>query len=134
LLAGKQFTKWKHVIRVNLALGRIAAQSHGSDAGLAVDGNRNTFSDTGHRSSNPWWQVSIDSHFTITNIIMHNRFDMYTERLTNFTIEIFQDDTELYKVTFHDQIPAETMHITDIDVTESQMIPNVGVDVKITLN
>ena len=136
LLAGKQFTKWKHVRRVNLALGRTATQSHRSDAGLAVDGNRNTFSNTGIEN-NPWWQVSIHPNFVVTDIIMHNRFDMYTNRLTDYTIQILQETQPhniLFQERFRGQTPSETMHVTDIDITESAMVDGLHYFVRITLN
>jgi|AntRauTorckE5430_2_1112549.scaffolds.fasta_scaffold01727_4 hypothetical protein len=133
MLAGRQFTKWKHVRRVNLAIGQPTSQIHKLDAELAVDGNRNTFSNTGKRN-NPWWQVQINQSFTVTDIVMHNRFDVYTDRLTAFTVRIFQGETELYKESFQNQIAAETMYIEDIDIDESLLDDDEQMFVRITLD
>jgi hypothetical protein len=134
MLAGKQFTTWKHVVRRNLALGQPAIQSAlNENAALAVDGNKNTYTDTGHQNQ-PWWQVSIENTFVVTDIIINSRFDMYVDRLTDFTITISQNSNVLYQKRFQGDA-VQVFHVKDIDIQESLIYNGSGrIYVRITLN
>jgi len=136
MLAGKQFTTWNHVVRRNLALGRPATQSalnENENAALAVDGNKNTYTDTGLQNQ-PWWSVTIENTFVVTDIIINSRFDMYVDRLTDFTITISQNSHVLYQETFQGDA-VQVFHVTDIDIQENEILSNnYPIQVMITLN
>jgi len=134
MLAGKQFTTWKHVVRRNLALGRPATQvSPYVNAALAIDGNKNTYTDTGLQNQ-PWWEVSIENTFVVTDIIINSRFDMYVDRLTDFTITIRQNSNVLYQKIFQGDA-VQIFHVKDIDMNENLIYNDSGpIYVGITLN
>ena len=134
MLAGKQFTTWKHVVRRNLALGRPATQvSPYTNAALAIDGNKNTYTDTGLQNQ-PWWEVSIANTFVVTDIIINSRFDMYVDRLTNFKITICQNSNVLYQKFFQGDA-VQVFHVKDIDMNENLIYNDSGpIYVRITLN
>jgi len=134
MLAGKQFTTWKHVVRRNLALGRPATQSAPNEnAALAVDGNKNTYTDTGLQNQ-PWWEVTIENTFVVTDIIINSRFDMYVDRLTDFSITISQNSNVLYQETFQGDA-VQIFHVKDIDMNKNLIYSDSGpIIVRITLN
>ena len=136
LVAGSQFTVWNHVKRANLALDQPTSQSGSGPrhAGLAVDGNTNSFTDTG-AEIDPWWQVQIASDLRITDIIIYNRFDLLTERLDDFSVFILTNDGNeniIYEQNYLDQA-SEIFHISHIELDESQIV-EAGLQVKIQLN
>ena len=78
----------------NIALGKRVSQSstaYDGFASKAVDGNTNgnfenqsvTHTDF---QSKPWWQVDLDSEETIRQIIIYNRTDTASDRLSNFHV------------------------------------------------
>ena len=78
----------------NLALGKPAVQSStgsGGDASRAVDGNTNgnfagnSVTHTGSENQ-PWWQVDLGSVHQIGAIILWNRTDCCSFRLSNFYV------------------------------------------------
>jgi hypothetical protein len=80
----------------NLALNMPAAQSStalGAGAGNAVDGN--TDGDITHHSvthteiqKNPWWQVDLGSSVNIKSVVIWNRTDAVSERLSDYWVFI----------------------------------------------
>ena len=59
---GKKFKKWDNVKKVNLAISGLPSQAVGegnqADAALAIDGNPNSFSNSG-KLENPRWKVQL---------------------------------------------------------------------------
>jgi len=140
MLAGKQFTRWNNVKRINLALANrdSVEQSHNTadnnaDALLAVDGNKNTFTNTGP-ASDPWWKVTIEDKFIVTDIIIYSRFDMYTERLLDYTVTINHGTTEVYSNRFIEEHASQMKHIKDIIIDETQLSGTHGLEIIIQLN
>jgi hypothetical protein len=83
----------------NLALGKTASQSSTSGIGSAdhaVDGNAD--GDWGHGSvtatnleAQPWWQVDLGRPSAVERVVLFNRTDCCTERLSNLRIETSTD-------------------------------------------
>ncbi len=82
---------------VNLALGRPTAHasspqwSIGTDAGLAVDGDRAGDLADGsvaitYRVSEAWWEVDLGAVRTIDHVVLWNRTDCCSERLRQFHV------------------------------------------------
>lgn len=71
---------------------------NGWTANRAIDGN--TDGDTGHGSvihtggGHTWWMVNLKGKFTIKKIVIWNRTNGYTERLTNAVLKILACDFE----------------------------------------
>jgi hypothetical protein len=86
-------------IRRNLALGRPATQSTvavGGVPALAVDGNLNGAFWEGSVTHTewertPWWQVDLGSSTAIGEVVVYNRTDCCSERLTNFSVLVSED-------------------------------------------
>jgi len=83
----------------NKALGKPATQSSegwGGNPERAVDGNTNGqwgAGTTTHTNGAPsWWEVDLLDTFDITEIVLWNRLDCCSERLTDFTITILDAD------------------------------------------
>ncbi|WP_299436370.1 carbohydrate-binding protein [uncultured Aquimarina sp.] len=86
----------------NLALGGTATQSstnqaHGGAAPRAIDNNTNGSWSGGsvtHTETevNPWWQVDLESSYSIDEIVVFNRTDCCTNRLSNYTVSIINSD------------------------------------------
>jgi hypothetical protein len=81
----------------NLALGRVAAQSStlpgyaGAGASSAVDGNTDgNFFDGSvtatNLDTNAWWQVDLGSSATIASIVIWNRTDCCSSRLSDYWV------------------------------------------------
>lgn len=94
----------------NLALGKTAEQSSNYSsnsglAGLAIDGNTSGLWKQGsvtHTSntSTPWWQVRLGADYTIGDIVIWNRTDCCSSRLSNFDVFVYNDaGTQVYKTT-----------------------------------
>lgn len=86
----------------NLALTGAATQSstnqaHGGAATRAIDNNTNgswpegsvTHTET---ETNPWWQVDLESSYSIDEIVVFNRTDCCTNRLSNYTVSVINSD------------------------------------------
>ncbi|XP_055874568.1 fucolectin-like [Biomphalaria glabrata] len=63
----------------------------------AVDGNNDGNYYNGHCQHtnpeySPWWMVDLLGQFTVEQITLTNREDMFSRRLRNFTIDIFEQD------------------------------------------
>ena len=85
--------------KMNLAAGKAATQSSspfGGDAQRAVDGNTNgnwfnsSVSHTGFEFQ-PWWQVDLGAVKSIGEVVVFNRTDCCSERLSNFDILLSSD-------------------------------------------
>ncbi len=83
----------------NLALGRPVSQSsttHNAVAARAVDGNtdgdffKGSVTHTGTEAQ-PWWQVDLGSVTDIGQVVLYNRTECCSERLTNFDLQISND-------------------------------------------
>jgi hypothetical protein len=80
----------------NRALGKPAAQSStgwGGDASRAVDGNTDGnygVNSTTHTNADngAWWQVNLQQSTHVNQVIVHNRTDCCSERLSNFNVEV----------------------------------------------
>ncbi|MEQ1530819.1 MAG: N,N-dimethylformamidase beta subunit family domain-containing protein [Methylococcales bacterium] len=111
---------------VNLALGKPASQSSTylatAIAGRAVDGDTdgnysgNSIAHT-NAELNPWWQVDLGAQNDIHNIILGNRLDCCTDRLSNFYV--FVSNTDLTGRSFTDIV-------NDASVWRQQMQGQVG--------
>lgn len=97
-------------LSTNLALGKTAEQSsnYSSTAGLAalaVDGNTNgawNQNSVTHTTSmsQAWWQVRLGEDYTIGDIVIWNRTDCCSSRLSNFDVFVYNDaGTQVYKTT-----------------------------------
>lgn len=84
----------------NLALGKGTSQSsteYGGNSERAVDGNisgefsQNSVTHTSYQEQ-PWWQVDLGTMYDITNIHIYNRTDACSERLSNYTIYLLDED------------------------------------------
>jgi hypothetical protein len=83
----------------NLATGKAATQSSthaGASADLAIDGDPNPefkFGTITHTTleANPWWQVDLGSSAAISSIVIYNRLDCCSERLSDYWV--FVSDT-----------------------------------------
>ncbi|MCH2586226.1 MAG: lamin tail domain-containing protein, partial [Planctomycetes bacterium] len=92
----------------NVALDGRATQSSegwGGSPGRAIDGNTSgQWGDASitHTNASPsWWEVYLRETFTIEEIVLWNRLDCCSERLTNFTVRILDEDREeTYEETF----------------------------------
>ena len=92
----------------NLALGKTAEQSstaYGGSPSRAVDGNTsgvwNQKSVT-HTSSTyqPWWQVRLGSNTDIDQIVIWNRTNCCSSRLSNFDVFVYNAaGSQVYKTT-----------------------------------
>lgn len=97
LIAGTQYNEWSHVKRENLSLkvGITAFQSHDipgdkrGSADKAIDGNMNTFTNTGiPNSSTTNFHVDVPIGFTVTEVKIYNRIDSFADRLNKFKIYV----------------------------------------------
>jgi len=80
----------------NLSRGKPTSQSstaYGGDSSRAVDGNTdgnwgaNSTTHT-NNETNAWWQVNLQSTSIINQVVIWNRTDCCSERLSNFLVEV----------------------------------------------
>jgi len=101
----------------NLALGKTATQSSSFEfldgsAGKAIDGNTDgNFSggsSTTHTASNgeaaPWWQVDLGSVQPVGEVVLYNRLDCCSERLSKLSIETSLDGQTFTTATTYDGV------------------------------
>ena len=95
----------------NLALSGSAEQSstsYNGDASRAIDGNTSGEWSNGsvtHTSNEdtPWWQVRLDADTTIEEVIIWNRTNCCSDRLSNFDVFVYNvAGTQVYKTTISD--------------------------------
>lgn len=87
------------VLTQNLAAGKAANQSsthEGAAAARAVDGNTSGAwlgGSVTHTQSNAkaWWQVDLGAVTLLGKVVLYNRVDCCSERLSNFVIQVSND-------------------------------------------
>ena len=110
----------------NVALDGRATQSSegwGGAPGRAIDGNTSGQWGDGsitHTNVSPsWWEVDLRETFAIEEIVLWNRRDCCSERLTNFTVRILDEDREeTFEETFlsdGSQMDGSSFAIEDIE-------------------
>jgi hypothetical protein len=87
---------------VNVALNKNVFQSsleYGGDPSFAVDGKTDGSWLSGVTNTkaedSPWWEVDLSGSFTIKNIIIFNRTDKFSDRLTNAKIMLLNPDRDI---------------------------------------
>ncbi|MBP0904010.1 carbohydrate-binding protein [Mariniflexile gromovii] len=109
----------------NLALashGSVATQSStyaAAHASLAIDGNTDgnynngSVSHTNNGDGNAkWWQVDLQADYNIENITIFNRTGSnYSERLIDFTVEVFDSEGTVTFTQFFSTYPNPSMSI-----------------------
>ena len=83
----------------NVAIRGFATQSSTFlfGPGLAIDGDtdgdigHNSLTHTGFDDASPTWEVELDRDYEIETIVLWNRTDCCSERLTNFTVSILDE-------------------------------------------
>lgn len=144
LIGGSQYNEWTHVKRQNLALRGTATQSRdvpNDTRGLAsnaIDGNMNTFTNTGI-PNNPKtdFSVEIQAGFTITEVKIYNRIDSFVDRFKKFKLYVkTMNGTELYSIDLEkSSIDASGLvHVKDIEIEEHEIPANEKLKVGIELN
>ena len=95
----------------NLALNGTANQSstaYSGAASRAIDGNTSGVwnqSSVTHTSNSyrPWWQVYLDNNYTIGDIVVWNRTDCCSNRLSNFDVFVYNSSgSQVFKTTITD--------------------------------
>lgn len=102
---------WRSNPNGNIALGKPTLQSSNYNASAvsscAVDGNTNgrwdggTVTHTGY-DSNAWWQVDLGYSYAISDIVITNRSDCCSDRLSNYYILV--SDTPMNQRSLNDLI------------------------------
>ena len=108
------------VYGTNLAEGKPATQSttgFGAVASRATDGNTaGVFNDLSVTSTNqqaePWWQVDLENLEDFENIVLHNRIDCCSERLSNF--RVFVSDTDMSERNINSLVNDPQVWKTDV--------------------
>ena len=94
-LAGAQDVAAQSSDGVNVAPDGVASQSSfafGGVADLAIDENTDgafsggSVTHTAHSDHSPWFQVELNDSTLVEKIVVHNRTDCCTTRLSNFTV------------------------------------------------
>ncbi len=105
----------------NLALGGIALQSstaHGGDALRGIDGNTSGTWGNGsctHTADVPdsWWEVDLGSTAALSSVLLYNRLDCCSGRLSNFRVSVFSGATEQFGQDYYvgsGSVPANGVH------------------------
>jgi hypothetical protein len=87
----------------NLALTGTASQSStypSGEAWQAIDGNTNSAWFDGSvahsgQQDNPWWQVRLAEDAAIDSVVLWNRTDCCSERLSNVWLTLWQDNQQV---------------------------------------
>lgn len=107
------------LVTENIALGMPTSQSStgwGGVSSRAVDGNTsgaypdNSVTHTGYEA-NPWWQVDLLGLRSLSEVVLHNRTDCCSERLTNFNVLVSDDGSTWESFPYPGTAGAET-HIS----------------------
>ena len=113
----------------NLALGKTAQQSstaYGGNASRAIDGNTSGIWSQGsvtHTSNSfqPWWQVRLGDEYEIGQIVIWNRTNCCSSRLSNFDVFVYNDNgTQVFKTTI-DDTPNPSVTVNTGGVTGSRV-------------
>ncbi|APR80829.1 fibronectin type III domain protein [Minicystis rosea] len=114
-LPGNYDIDMQSVFGPNLALGKPTSQSSTgpwstAGSGSAVDGNTNGDFQAGsvthtNNDSNAWWQVDLQSSQPISTIVLWNRTDCCSDRLSNFTVMLSNDQSNWESHSFTGAAP-----------------------------
>lgn len=101
--------------QINLTLSGEAIQSSTDtwygitgSASRAIDGNTNGDWRNGsvthtYKENQPWWRVDLTNTYEISSIILWNRTDSCSDRLTNFNVSIFDESMQtVYSENFYE--------------------------------
>ncbi len=99
-------------VSANLALGKPTSQSStasGAAASRAVDGNTNGNYSQGsvththaEKSPWPWWQVDLQGVQRIGSVVLYNRTDCCSDRLSHFALQVSDDGIAWREYPFTD--------------------------------
>ena len=111
-------------VATNIALSGVATQSttaFGGDASRAIDGN--TSGIWGDRSvthtndrADSWWQVELEEENQIGEIILFNRTNCCSNRLSNFTVSVLDEQGSVVWSELYEDYPSPSLSI-DLSVT-----------------
>jgi endonuclease/exonuclease/phosphatase family metal-dependent hydrolase len=117
----KAVIQWEKVA-VNLALGKETVQSStgwSGDSSRAVDGNTdgdysggNSITHTQY-DANAWWQVDLGASSDISEIVINNRTDCCSDRLSDFYVLI--SDASMNERTLDDLLSDDSVYSTYYD-------------------
>jgi parallel beta-helix repeat protein len=107
------------VVEENVALGKPVTQSSnqfGKDGSEAVDGETNGNWSYGSVSSTdsapyPYWTVDLEHIYSIDQIRIYNRTDCCTERLSDFFVEVSEDDESYTQAIFRSGNAGERLEL-----------------------
>lgn len=153
MVAGTQYTEWKHVMKENIAYERTAVQNPDpannslGQASRAVDGNMNTFSNTGlpeetNGQLTPQmteFYVELDPGFVVTEVKISNRMDSFTDRLKKYTLFVKKSDTTemvVFTQDFEEKEPPEDgiIHFKNFIIDQDKLSANDRLRVGISIN
>lgn len=155
MVAGTQYTEWKHVMKENIAYERTAVQNPDpannslGQASRAVDGNMNTFSNTGlpqetntTGSFDPQkteFYVELDPGFVVTEVKITNRMDSFTDRLKKYTLFVKKNDaaeTVVFTQDFEEKESPDDgiIHFKNFVIDQDKLSANDELLVGISLN
>lgn len=109
----------------NVALNQLAVQRNtydGAKAGRAVDGNTNgdywanSVTHTGYQPYQPYWAVLLRKRYKIYAVIVYNRMDWGSERLSNAEVSVKEFSHELQ------HMPSETASLGNMDGVAAKMV------------
>lgn len=143
LLAGSQFSAWRHVYRKNLALNGKAYQNFNSTnlslgaASRGNDGNLNTFTNTGFPDDGvdtDFW-IQIKDGWVAEEVIIHNRMDSYVDRFDDYTVYIRKGDGTILDQKRLNTIPESgIIRVSGFRDYQSEMTTNEKIEVGIKLH
>jgi poly(beta-D-mannuronate) lyase len=123
------------IIVENIALGKTAEQSSTNTTGvgaadLAIDGNtsgewsddvdENSVTRT-NIESEAWWQVNLGEDYEIGDIVIWNRTDCCTDRLTNFDVFVYNENGDLVHKSTITEEPSPSLIISTGGVVGSRV-------------
>ncbi len=100
----------RYGLRANLALRKPASQAstaYGGDAARAVDGrldgafNNGSVTHTSDSGVQPWWQVDLQSAQRVGEVVLHNRSDCCSDRLSNFSVLVSENGASWTTAVVH---------------------------------
>lgn len=108
-------TCWKRANVTDMALGRPALQSSiswGGAASRAVDGNTDgVYNDNSvtHTADEyqPWWQVDLQGSRSISKVVLFNRTDCCSDRLSNFKVLVSDDGSSWQAFSYTGTAPQQ---------------------------
>lgn len=114
------------MLSINLAYLRPTSQSSNfgagqGDSGRAVDGNvdgnygRGSITHTAGQAQ-PWWQVDLGGPISIGQVLIHNRTDCCSDRLSNFVVSFSNDGVHFFGHIHHNGVAPPRLRL-DTDQT-----------------